>query len=134
MKKLPLFALSLASAFLASCSPFVSNWSARMFIHSSNSHSASMQFDEFKGLIVFDMKANGSNGTSLKYDLSLGEGSFTISYAYSEAEEDRGDIVKISGGEKKEDTFALPKEGTFYLLVESDGTAKTGNFHFDLTK
>ena len=134
MKKAPIFALSLASAFLASCSPFVSNWSARMFIHSSNSHSASMQFDEFKGLIVFDMKANGSNGTSLKYDLSLGEGSFVISYAYSEAEEDRGDIVKISGSEKKEDTFALPKEGTFYLLVESDGTAKTGNFHFDLTK
>ena len=134
MKKASIFALSAATLLLASCSSFNSHWTANMFIHSNNSHSAYMEFGEFDGLIVFDLRANDSNGMNLKYDLSLGEGSFTISYAYSEEKDDQGEIVKIADGEKKEDTFTLPKEGVFHLLVESEGKAKTGNFHFDLTK
>ena len=133
MKKFKFLAPLGAALLLSSCSPFVSHWSAKIFIHSNTSHAASMTFDEFEGLIVFNLKSEDKEHSVLEYKLNLTEGKFNISYAYSEAEEDRGDIVKISGGEKKEDTFALPKEGTFYLLVESEGKAKNGDFEFTVT-
>ena len=131
MKKKPLlFAASAAAVLLGSCGPFTSHWSAKMFIHSNNSHSASMSFDEFKGLIVFNMRCKDDTYNALTYDLKLTEGKFNISYAY--AEDDVKEVITIEGTDTKEGWIALPKEGEFYLLVESEETSKTGNFKFDL--
>lgn len=131
MKKKPLlFAASAAALLLGSCSPFTSRWSAKMFIHSNNSHSASMAFDEFKGLIVFNMRCKNDTYNALTYDLKLTEGKFNISYAYGE--DDVKEILTIEGTDNKEGWVSLPKEGEFYLLVESEETSKSGDFKFDL--
>ncbi len=89
-----------------------------------------MSFDEFKGLIVFNMKCKDDTYNALTYDLKLTEGKFNISYAY--AEDDVKEVVTIEGTDSKEGWVALPKEGQFYLLVESEGTSKSGDFKFDL--
>ena len=47
-------------------------------------------------------------------------------------EDDVKEIVTIEGTDAKEGWVALPKEGQFYLLVESEGTSKSGDFKFDL--
>ena len=101
-----------------------------MFIHSNNSHSASMSFDEFKGLIVFNMRCKNDTYNALTYDLKLTEGKFNISYAY--AEDDVKEVLTIEGTDTKEGWVALPKEGEFYLLVESEETSKSGDFKFNL--
>ena len=43
-----------------------------------------MEFDEFSGLMVLNMRASEGNGSILKYETKLGEGKFTISYATDE--------------------------------------------------
>ena len=63
--------------------------------------------------------------------LDLTEGKFNISYAYSE--EEKYDIITISGTEKKEGSVEFAKTGKVYLLVESEGKAKTGDFEFTVT-
>lgn len=130
MKKLSLLATSAAALLLSSCSGYVSHWNARMFVHSNTSHSALMEFDEFSGLMVLNMRASEGNGSTLKYETKLGEGKFTISYATDEkvAQE----IFTIEGGQTKNDTWTVPAIGAFYLLVESEGTAKNGKFEFNL--
>ncbi|MEE3443132.1 MAG: hypothetical protein VZR77_04890, partial [Candidatus Enteromonas sp.] len=54
-----------------------------------------------------------------------------ISYAYSE--EEKYDIITISGTEKKEGSVEFAKTGKVYLLVESEGKAKSGDFEFTVT-
>ena len=58
MKKHTILAPLGAALLLSSCSPFVSHWSAKIFTHSNTIHAASMTFDEFEGLIVFNLKEN----------------------------------------------------------------------------
>lgn len=130
MKKHTIFVPLGAALLLSSCSPFVSHWNARMFVHSNTSHSASMEFDEFTGLMVHSMKAGEGNGSLLKYETKLGEGKFVISYATDE--NSVKEIFTINGGETKNDVWAIPEIGNFYLLVESEGTAKNGRFIFNL--
>ena len=89
-----------------------------------------MEFDEFTGLMVHNMKAGEGNGYLLKYETKLGEGKFTISYAVDELSVI--EIFTINGGETKNDVWAIPETGNFYLLVESEGTAKNGKFFFDI--
>lgn len=131
MKKKSLLAPLGVALLLSSCSPFVSHWSATIFVHSNTSHAASMTFDEFEGLIVFNLKSEDKEHSVLEYKLNLTEGKFNISYAYSE--EEKYDIVTISGTEKKEGSVEFAKTGKVYLLVESEGKAKNGDFEFTIT-
>ena len=86
MKKFKFLAPLGAALLLSSCSPFVSHWSAKIFTHSNTIHAASMTFDEFEGLIVFNLKSEDKEHSVLEYKLNLTEGKFNISYAYSEEE------------------------------------------------
>ena len=90
-----------------------------------------MTFDEFEGLIVFNLKSEDKEHSVLEYKLNLTEGKFNISYAYSE--EEKYDIITISGTEKKEGSVEFAKTGKVYLLVESEGKAKSGDFEFTVT-
>ena len=132
MKKHRLLALLGAALLLSSCSPFNSHWAATIFVHSNTSHHAAMDFDEFEGLMVFNLKADDEDHSVLKYSLTLDEGGFNFSYAYSK--EEVYEFRKIGGGTHFEDlSEVLPKLGDFYLLVESVGKAKHGGFEFTLT-
>jgi hypothetical protein len=131
MKKFKFLAPLGAALLLSSCSPFVSHWSATIFVHSNTSHHAMMDFAEFEGLMVFNLSAEAEDHSVLKYSLTLDEGAFNISYAYSK--EEIYELKKIGAGVKIEDFVeALPKLGDVYLLVESVGKAKHGSFEFDL--
>lgn len=131
MKKFKFLAPLGAALLLSSCSPFNSHWAATIFVHSNTSHYAMMEFAEFEGLMVFNLKADDEDHSVLKYSLTLDEGAFNISYAYSK--EEIYELKKIGAGVKIEDFVeALPKLGDVYLLVESVGKAKHGSFEFDL--
>ena len=71
MKKFKFLAPLGAALLLSSCSPFVSHWSAKIFIHSNTSHAASMTFDEFEGLIVFNLKSEDKEHSVLEYKLLI---------------------------------------------------------------
>lgn len=101
-----------------------------MLIRSSSSYSSSMSFEEFKGLMVFKMKCKNDTYNTLTYDLSLVEGKFNISYAYTEDEITT--LCTIEGTDMKEGYVHLPEEGQFYVLLESEETSKSGNFKFEM--
>lgn len=131
MKKFKFLAPLGAALLLSSCSPFNSHWAATIFVHSNTSHHAMMEFAEFEGLMVFNLSAEDEDHSVLKYSLTLDEGAFNISYAYSK--EEIYELKKIGARVKIEDFVeALPKLGDVYLLVESVGKAKHGSFEFDL--
>lgn len=131
MKKHTILAALGTALLLSSCnSAFSSHWSAKMLIRSTSSYSSSMSFEEFKGLMVFNMKCKNDTYNTLTYDLSLVEGKFNISYAHTEDEITT--LCTIEGTDMKEGYVHLPEEGQFYVLLESEETSKSGNFKFEM--
>ena len=67
--------------------------------------------------------------STLKYEVELEEGSATAYIDYGNQKEE---LFKINGGEKKDSSFTIKEKGTFTITIEPDGKMKKGKFVFEV--
>lgn len=124
-----LAALLLIAAALVSCSKYSSHYKAVGFVHSNDSDSAYMSFFEFDGSIAFKLKCKSESQAEIKYSGKLEEGSITVFYDCGGTKKElfsihSGDDIQSSKGDLPEDTI--------YIIVETNGKCKNGDFKFDV--
>jgi hypothetical protein len=128
MKKV--FAVIVAAILLLSftgCGKYSSRYKAVAFVHSNGSASAFMNFYSFDGRMVFKLKSAGEG--DLKYSAKLETGSATVYYDYYGT---RTELVSISSGDELDSHGGYIEAGTVYIVVETNGECRNGEFHFSL--
>ncbi len=126
-KGLLLAVLSLMLLSLAACGKYVSSYKALMLVHSNRSDSADMSFSSFEGRMVFKLKSSGEG--DLKYTARLESGSATV---YYDCYGTKSELFSIAGGEEADARGGYVESGTVYVIVETDGACKNGEFHISL--
>ena len=126
-KALLLAMLSLMLLSLAACGKYVSSYKALMLVHSNRSDSADMSFSSFEGRMVFKLKSSGEG--DLKYTARLESGSATV---YYDCYGTKSELFSIAGGEEAGASGGYVESGTVYVIVETDGACKNGEFHISL--
>ena len=128
MKKIAVILVSLwMLVFQTGCTRYVSSYKAGAFVHSNRSDSAFMTFSSFEGRMVFRLKSSGEG--DLKYSAELGSGSAYVYYDFYGTKEE---LFTISGGEQTDSHGGYIEEGTVYIIVETDGICRDGEFRFSL--
>ena len=113
----------------AGCCPYKSSYKAVAFVHSNTDDSAKMNFSEFEGTIVFELKSQNGSQAKLKYSAKLQKGNAQIYYDHDgtkkklfsarEGEQERG-FVKGLTNEK------------VYIIVETNGKCEDGEMSFEV--
>ena len=128
MKKTVLLLVSaLLLLSLTGCGRYISSYNAIGFVHSNKSASAFMSFHSFEGRMVFRLKSPSEG--ELKYAAELESGSATVYYDYSGTKQE---LFSISGGEETDSHGGYVESGTVYIIVETDGNCRNGEFRFRL--
>ena len=130
MKIRTLFALLLAAALLlcaAGCGEYVSRYRAVGFVHSNEAGSAFMDYYTFEGKMVFRMRSGGTE--RLVCSAKLEEGAVDVTCVSGGHETP---LFTVNGGEEIEVTGDPLPRGTVYVIVESRGTSRNGDFRFEL--
>ena len=112
---------------LCGCSKYISSYKALGFIHTNTSSNAYMGFHSFEGRMVFTLKSKGEG--EIKYTASLDEGCVIVSYDFYDT---KSELFTIEGGGSCESSGGYIEEGTVYIIVETDGKCKGGEFRFSL--
>ncbi len=121
--------LSLAALLFASgCDAYRSKYDAFLLVHSNTPESAFMQFDTFTGTMVFRMKSTQADG-KLKYSASLGSGNATV---YCDCGGQKTAIFSLEDGDEIPETDVPVGKGRVFVIVETFGECKEGDFHFDI--
>ena len=121
--------LSLAALLFASgCNGYRSRYKAFLFVHSNRPASSFMSFDSFTGTMVFRMKSKQADG-KLKYSASLGSGNATV---YCDCGGQKTALFSVEDGEEIPETEIPVDKGRIYVIVETFGECKEGDFHFDI--
>lgn len=118
----------LLSVSLSGCSKYTSSFIASIYIHSSDSDSASMRFDSFKGREVMKFKAPKNKKTTIHYKATLGEGTATVFYD----DGTKNELFTIKEGESLEASFGEFEDTTIYVIFETDGKCKDGKVELEL--
>ena len=128
MKKLVILLVSAMLAIsMAGCGRYFSSYKAIGFVHSNRSDSAFMSFHSFEGRMVFKLKSPAEG--DLKYTAKLESGSAVVYYDfYGEKQE----LFSISDGEEIESHGGYVEAGTVYIIVETDGGCRNGEFRFSV--
>ena len=113
---------------LAGCSASRSHYKAVGFVHSNTPASAFMNFYEFEGVNVFTLKSK-SAGKQLKYSAKLETGSITV---YYDCDGTKTELFTVGAGGQIDSSLELPSTGKIYIIVETDGKCKNGDFRFDI--
>ncbi len=108
------------------CKTYISSYKALGFVHSNNSDSASMSFWSFDGRMVFKLESKKEGDIS--YTAKLESGSATVYYDFY----GKSQLFSIKGGEEFDTRNGYVEAGTVYIIVETDGKCKNGEFHFSL--
>ena len=86
-----------------------------------------MSFYSFDGRMVFKMKSTGEG--DLTYSAKLESGSATVYYDYYGT---KTELFSVSAGEEISSHGGYVEAGTVYVIVETDGECKNGDFQFSL--
>ena len=113
---------------LSGCDAYSSKYDAFLLVHSNTSESAFMQFDTFTGTMVFKLRSKNDDG-KLKYSAKLGAGSANIEY---DCDGRKTGLFAVKDGDDISETEVPVGKGTVYVIVETDGECKEGDFHFDI--
>ena len=122
-----LLAVMLCASVLSGCGGYSSHYKAIMFVHSNTAKSASMSFMSFEGTMVFILKYEAPE--QLKYSAKLEEGSATV---YYDCDGTKTELFSLKAGEEIESAFSPAGKGKLYVIVETSGECKEGNFKFDI--
>lgn len=114
---------------LTGCSRYTSSYRAVGFVHSANSGAASMTFLSFEGTIVFRLKPGRALPANLIYNGSLESGKATV---WIDCGGTKTELFSVEGGEAMQGSCNPPEGHAFYILVETDGECRGGDFLFDL--
>ena len=114
---------------LAGCGRYVSHYRATAFIHSNTSHSAAMTFGSFDGTMVFTLKPG--EGEGLRCTGTLGSGSAAV---YYDADGTKKELFSVEAGGSEEADLGPLSAGKVYVIVETDGTCREGDFRFAVEK
>ena len=130
MKKICILLVSaILIVMLTGCGKYTSGYNAVGFVHSSDSDSAFMSFYSFKGRMVFKLKSSGEG--ELKYTAKLESGNATVYYDFFGTKQE---LFSISSEEELDSHGGYVEAGTVYIIVETDGTCKNGEFRFSLSR
>ena len=130
MKKICILLVSaILIVMLTGCGKYTSGSNAVGFVHSSDSDSAFMNFYSFKGCMVFKLKSSGEG--ELKYTAKLESGNATVYYDFFGTKQE---LFSISSEEELDSHGGYVEAGTVYIIVETDGTCKNGEFRFSLSR
>ena len=111
----------------AGCGKYSSNYKAVAFVHSNESTSAFMNFYSFDGRMVFKLKSAGEG--DLKFSAKLETGSATVYYDYYGT---KTELFSINSGDELDSHGGYIEAGTVYVIVETNGECRNGEFHFSL--
>ena len=111
----------------AGCGKYSSSYKAVAFVHSNESTSAFMSFYSFDGRMVFKLKSPGEG--DLKYSAKLETGSATVYYDYYGT---KTELFSINSGDEIDSHGGYIESGTVYVIVETNGECRNGEFHFSL--
>ncbi|MBR6427478.1 MAG: hypothetical protein IKS28_06605 [Clostridia bacterium] len=114
---------------LAGCGRYSSGYKAVGFVHSNESDSAFMNFYSFEGHMVFKLKSSGEG--DLKYAARLESGNAAVYYDFYGTKQE---LFSISAGEEVDSRGGYIEAGTVYIIVETDGECRNGEFRFSLEK
>ena len=118
----------LASLCLTGCGKYVSSWSASAYVHTNTSSYAYMDFGTFKGTQVHTLKCKNETGT-LNYSGKLEKGNVIV---YVDYDGTKKELFKLSDGEEINSSLKNLKEGTVYVIFETDGKCENGEFEFEI--
>ena len=113
---------------VAGCDGYSSHYKATAFVHSNTSESSFMSFWTFEGTMVFKMKNEAANG-QLKYSAKLDEGCATV---FCDCNGAKQELFTVRGGEAEKSSSVKIEKGTVYVIVETSGECKQGDFRFDI--
>ena len=106
---------------------YSSKYKAVAFVHSNESTSAFMNFYSFNGRMVFKLKSAGEG--DLKFSAKLETGSATVYYDYYGT---KTELFSINSGDELDSHGGYIEAGTVYVIVETNGECRNGEFHFSL--
>lgn len=130
MKKICILLVSaILIVMLTGCGKYTSGYNAVGFVHSSDSDSAFMNFYSFKGRMVFKLKSSGEG--ELKYTAKLESGNAAVYYDFFGTKQE---LFSIYSEEELDSHGGYVEAGTVYIIVETDGTCKNGEFRFSLSR
>jgi len=127
-KKIVTLSLMLLLAFTF-CGCYASSYSALMYVRTSHSDSCSMSFSEFNGTEAFKMKWTGDGTGHVRYHAKLDSGTMTV---YYDTDGEKKEWFTVKPGEELNDVGLDLKQGSFYIIVESNGKAAEGSLSFEL--
>ena len=128
MKKILVMLFAVAMLAAAGCGKYTSSWNATMMIQSAQKTKSSMKFSTFEGKMVYKLKCDDPS-KKIVATATLGSGKATVYYDYDDNKEE---FFKVSDGDVVEYTHEGLKEGTVYIIIESDGKCINGNFSFSI--
>ena len=127
MRKIGAAAVALLLALsLCGCGRYASHYKAVGFVHSNTAESAYMSFFSFEGRMVFRLKSDG--GETLRYTAKLETGSASV---YADWIGEKRELLSVGAGDDCGDAVTTDA-GTVYIIVETDGPCKNGDFRFSI--
>ena len=114
---------------LTGCGSYSSSWKATIMVQSNESDSAYMRFSTFEGTMVFKLKPGKGENAKLNYSAKLESGDATI---YYDCDGTKKELAHVSAGDDISSSIDDLGDGKIYIIVESDGQCKEGDFNFDI--
>lgn len=112
----------------AGCNSYTSKYMAVGFVHSNSSKSAFMNFFSFDGRMVFRLKSAGEG--DIQYTAKLESGNAVVYYDYNGT---KLELFSASGGDEIDAHGGYIEKGTVYIIVETNGECKNGEFRFSVS-
>lgn len=128
MKKISAAMLCIVLAVsLTGCGGYSSSYKAVGLVRSASSVSAFMSFISFDGTMVFRLKCGDES--TLRYTADLESGSAAV---YCDCGGGKTELFSLRGGDEADSRFGDIVSGTVYVIIETDGVCRSGNFDFSL--
>lgn len=124
--------LVLCFTLSACATKYRASYSSTLMVQSNTSDKASVKFDTFKGTYVIKFRTTGDDKVFISYNATLEEGNIKVYYDFND---EKLSLFEIgSGGSVEGKTEEFTGNKTIYVIIESDGKCKSGNFSFNLEK
>ena len=108
---------------------YVSSYSATILVHSNTSDSGFIRFDSFTGTYVFKFKCTDESSGTLSYNAKLNTGNLKV---YYDNGDEKRELFTLKSNETLTSSINSLKEGTVYVIIETDGKCQDGDISFSL--
>lgn len=122
------FAMVPVLLMLSGCHHYRSHYKAVAFVHSNTSKNASMNFSDFEGTMVFQLKCDNAD-ERIRYSAKLESGSAKVCY---DCNGTKTELFSVNSGDDISAIGGTLQQGTVYLIVETSEKGQNGRFNFDL--